>query len=84
MNKSALQAYVEGEINLAAKRIIDKGPQSDEIAYGRLKVNLSLRRILVEAPTPEDLGLWGGINDILQQLGILDSRETVLSVVDEV
>ncbi|QKG65095.1 hypothetical protein HP062_05540 [Pseudomonas sp. B14-6] len=59
MNKSALQAYVEGEINLAAKRIIDKGAQSDEIAYGRLKVNLSLRRILVEAPTPEDLGLWG-------------------------
>lgn len=84
MNKSALQAYVEGEINLAAKRIIDKGAQSDEIAYGRLKVNLSLRRILVEAPTPEDLGLWGGINDILQQLGVLDSRETVLSVVDEV
>jgi hypothetical protein len=84
MNKSALKAYVEGEINLAAKRIIDKGPQSDGIAYGRLNVLLSLRRILVEAPAPEDLGIWGGINDILQQLGILDIRETVLSVVDEV
>lgn len=84
MNKSALNAYLEGEINLAAQRIIDKGTQSDDIAYGRLHVLLSLRRVAAKAPTPEDLGVWGSINDILQQLGILDSRETVLSVIDEV
>ncbi|MFJ7281571.1 hypothetical protein [Pseudomonas sp. NPDC099000] len=84
MNTSDLKAYLEGEINLAAQRIIDKGTQSDHIAFGRLHMLLSLSRIVLEESTPEDLGIWGSINDILQNLGILDSRETVLSVIDEV
>ncbi|MGE8064250.1 hypothetical protein [Pseudomonas sp. NPDC089569] len=79
MNKSDLRAYVEEQTNIAAQRIIDKGTTSDELAVSRLNVLLSLRRSLDGKTTAQDLGMWGTINDALQQIGILNSQETIFS-----
>ncbi|WP_339452773.1 hypothetical protein [Pseudomonas sp. EA_5y_Pfl2_R50] len=79
MVKSELQAYVEEQINLAAQRIIDKGATSDDLAVSRLNVLLSLRRTLDSKTTYEDLAMWGTINDVLQQIGVLTDKETIFT-----
>ncbi|MCY0106856.1 hypothetical protein NQF78_00920 [Pseudomonas monsensis] len=79
MTKSDLQVYVDEQINIAAQRIIDKGAVSDDLASGRLNIFLSLRRSLDSKMTHEDLAIWGAINDVLQQVGILSGKETVFA-----
>jgi hypothetical protein len=82
MKKSAFKAFIEDEINVAAGKIIVKDTTSDDVALGRLNVLQSLRRTLDNKSTAEDVGTWGAINDILQQLGVLDSRETIFSGIE--
>ncbi|KIK89417.1 hypothetical protein FCH79_09055 [Pseudomonas koreensis] len=79
MTKSDLRAYVEEQINQAARRIIDKGTTSDDLAVSRLNVLLSLRRTLDSKTTNEDLAVWGTVNDVLQQIGILSGKETIFT-----
>ena len=79
MKNSDFRKFVEAQINIAAGKIIDKGTTSDDIALGRLNVLHGLRRTLDNKSTPEDIGAWGAINDALQQLGVLDSDETLFS-----
>ncbi|MGE1095028.1 hypothetical protein [Pseudomonas sp. OV221] len=79
MTKSDLRVYVEDQINLAAQRIIEKGATSDDLAVSRLNVLLSLRRTLDGKTTHDDLAMWGTINDVLQQIGILTGKETIFT-----
>jgi hypothetical protein len=82
MKKSVFKTFIEDEINLAAGKIIAKGSTSDDVALGRLHVLQSLRRTLDNKSTPEDVGTWGAINDVLQRLGVLDSKETIFSGIE--
>ena len=79
MKKSAFRNFLEEEIGVAAGKLIAKDITSDDIALGRLNVLQSLRRTMDNKSTPEDVGMWGAFHDILQQLGVLDSKETIFS-----
>jgi hypothetical protein len=83
MKKSAFRNLIEEEINAAARNIMAKGTISDDIAIGRLNVLLSLRRTLDSKTTPEDIGIWGAFNDILQLLRVLDCNETIFSGIEK-
>jgi len=79
MKKSAFRKLIEDEIEDAASDITARGTRSDDIALGRLKIFLSLRRTLDSKTTPEDVGVWDALNDILRLLRVLDSKETIFS-----
>ncbi|MEN5304706.1 hypothetical protein [Pseudomonas sp. TWI628] len=80
MVKSELRSRLEEQINSAAKAIIDKkNIKLDHIANGKLGYLLSLRRVLDNKATKEDLGLHDAVNDVLQLLGFVDSKKTYLS-----
>jgi len=78
MTKAKFRTFIEKEINTAAKRIPKKGETYDEIAFGKLNFFLALRRKMDNMETPEDIGLFGAINDALQKLEVLESSETFL------
>jgi len=80
MDKAAFSGVIESQINLAAKRIVDKtNIELDHLANGKLGYLLSVRRMLDGKATKEDLGLHDAINDVLQQLGIIDAKTTYLA-----
>ncbi|MEE4305600.1 thioredoxin-like superfamily, group II member protein [Pseudomonas alliivorans] len=71
--------WVEERINLAANSIVDKKTTSlDEIAFGKLGVLLTLRRVLKNKATPQDIGMLDAINDVLQMLEVLQADETFI------
>jgi len=76
---STFRKMIEDEIDGAAGNFMAKGTTSDDIAFGRLNVLLSLRRTLDNKTTPEDIGMWGAFNDILHLLRVLDGNETIFS-----
>ncbi|MFK8330975.1 hypothetical protein M2D63_013270 [Pseudomonas sp. BJa5] len=82
MNQEALKDALEARINAAAQSIIDKKSTSDDIALGKLDFLSSLRRLLDGKATPHDLGRHDALNDVLQDLGVLSSKETYLSRLD--
>jgi hypothetical protein len=79
MKKSDFKTLLEDQIAVAARKIIDKGAPSDDVAFGKLKVFLSLRRTLEGKAAAEDIGFWDAINDTLQILRVLDRNETIFS-----
>lgn len=83
MTRDELQEFVDTEIKAAAQRIIDKTSKSDEVALGKLTVLLSLQRVLDNKGTPEDLGMLGVINHVLQHLRVLNTDETFLDYAGE-
>jgi hypothetical protein len=79
MKKSAFRKLIVDEIDDAAGNILTTGTLSDDIALGRLKIFLSLRRTLDSKTTPEDVGVWDALNDIFRLLSVLNSEETIFS-----
>ena len=60
-----------------AKKISDETSQKiDEHSLGKVKFFFALRRILDGKANFEDIGLMDAINDILQELGIVESKKT--------
>lgn len=71
--------WVEERINLAANSIVEKKTTSlDEVAFGKLGVLLTLRRVLKNKATPQDIGMLDVINDVLQMLEVLQADETFI------
>ncbi|WP_032610659.1 thioredoxin [Pseudomonas syringae] len=71
--------WVEERINLAASSIVEKKTTSlDEVAFGKLGVLLTLRRVLKKKATPQDIGMLDAINDVLQMLEVLQADETFI------
>ncbi|WP_095107821.1 hypothetical protein [Pseudomonas sp. Irchel 3E20] len=79
MTNIELNVFIETELNLLARRIIDKKNVSDEIAHAKIGFYLSLRRVLNSKETPADIGFLDAINDTLQALGIIEKNRTFLA-----
>ncbi|MFI7855448.1 MULTISPECIES: hypothetical protein [Pseudomonas] len=82
MERSAFKDFLEAQINGAAKQIFDKQKADlDHIAFGKLSFLLSLRRVVDGTATREDLGMHDAVNDVLQTLGLIDSKSTYLKMI---
>ncbi|KPB32319.1 MULTISPECIES: hypothetical protein [Pseudomonas syringae group genomosp. 2] len=79
MIKAEFKVFIEERIKLAALLLADgKISARDDMAEGKLSVLLTLRRALSGKGTAKDLGMLDAINDSLQLLQILNSKETFL------
>ncbi|PYC27142.1 hypothetical protein DMX06_04370 [Pseudomonas mosselii] len=75
-----LKAFLENEINTAAKKIIDKKSLDfDHFANGKLSYLLTLRRWMDGTAAKEDLGLHDAVNDVLQRAKIRTSSTSYLN-----
>lgn len=72
----ALNEFIETKVNEYAQKIVKGSDKSDELAFGELSFYLSLRRVLTDKATPQDVGLVDAINDTLQELGVLEKGKT--------
>ncbi|CAB5539367.1 Uncharacterised protein [Pseudomonas putida] len=82
MKNNDFAAFVETQIDRAAQKIIDSSNQRyDEHAHGKLSYLLSLRRVMSQKATAEDLGRQDAINDVLQALKIIEPNKTYLSLI---
>jgi hypothetical protein len=82
MRRADLSEYLERKINEKAKIIIDKDAVHDGAAFGEMKIYFCLRRILDKKATLEDVGVLHAVNNLLQVLGLLSSKETLLSKIE--
>ncbi|WP_019580932.1 hypothetical protein [Pseudomonas mandelii] len=82
MRRADLSEYLEIKINEKAKIIIDKNAVHDGAALGEMKIYFCLRRILDKKATLEDVGVFHAVNNLLQVLGILSSKETLRSKIE--
>ena len=72
-----LNKYTTDNLHFYAKKISDETSQKiDEHSLGKVKFFFALRRILDGKANFEDIGLMDAINDILQELGIVESKKT--------
>ncbi|RML68668.1 hypothetical protein ALQ54_01545 [Pseudomonas syringae] len=80
MSNTELTAFVEERVTRAQQTLADgKVSKLDDVATGKLSVFLPLQRALQGTGTPQDLGVLDAINDTLQSLKILESKETLLN-----
>ncbi|WP_439857361.1 hypothetical protein [Pseudomonas syringae] len=83
MTKADFQVLIEERIKLAAQTLADgKASTRDDVAEGKLDVFLAFRRTLQGKATARDLGMLDAINDSLQSLQILTSKETFLGRIE--
>ncbi|WP_150780457.1 hypothetical protein [Pseudomonas fluorescens] len=79
MKKEQLSEYLEGKINEKARVIINEDAVHDGAAMGEMEIYFCLRRILNKKATLEDVGALHAVNNLLQVLGILAPKETLLT-----
>ncbi|WP_336804120.1 hypothetical protein [Erwinia aphidicola] len=80
MQNAKLKAFAEEQINLSAKRILDKGDKADEIAAGKIDFFIALRSVLSGDLDKRELGLLDAVNDTLQHLGLIENGKTFYNV----
>ena len=76
MSNEILKAFVEEQLNIAAKKIIDKGDKTDEISSGKIDFFIALRSALSGDLDKRELGLLDAVNDTLQHLNLIDGKKT--------
>lgn len=76
MSSETLKAFIDEQVNSYAKRIIEKGDSSDELAVGELFFYTTLKSVLNNNAGKKELGLLDAINDTLQHLGKIESGTT--------
>jgi hypothetical protein len=84
MNRNDLSVFVDAQIKDIGTKIIEPGTRADEFAYGKMHLYLALRRFLDhetdnKKPPMEDLGLFDGISDLLQEAGLLKRDQALLN-----
>jgi hypothetical protein len=87
------KAYLEGQIKLLTEKINDDkhapGDPNDDVSRGKLLVCVALdksvkalnKRVEEEKLTPQELGVMGAINDILQNLGLVEPKTTLAALI---
>lgn len=68
-------AFVEDKINHFGEMIATQRDKADELAMGELLFFLSLRRVLKNQKTAQDIGMMDAINDVLQLKGLVPKGE---------
>ncbi|MDI6539537.1 hypothetical protein QMA77_21670 [Pantoea ananatis] len=76
MSNAKLKEFADEQINISARRILDKGDKADEIAAGKIDFFIALRSVLSGDLDKRELGLLDAVNDTLQHLGIIESGKT--------
>lgn len=76
MSNESLKAFVEEQLNIAAKNILDKGDKTDEISSGKIEFFIALRSALSGDVDKRELGLLDAVNDTLQHLNLIDDNKT--------
>ncbi|KPW28742.1 hypothetical protein ALP45_02414 [Pseudomonas coronafaciens pv. atropurpurea] len=80
MLKTEFAAFVEEQITLASGILADKKANKlGDLAQGKLTFFSALSRVLQGEKNSQDLGMLDAINDSLQALDILKSKETLLN-----
>lgn len=79
MKKSEFSAYLDDEIASAQQRISPKLGKSDRVDTGRVEFLTALKNVVDGSASPEDLGIVGAVNDVLQELGLLQGAKTLLA-----
>ncbi|WP_460136931.1 hypothetical protein [Pseudomonas sp. S1_E04] len=79
MTKSEFLDYLAVEISSAQQRTSAKMTKSDKVDTGRAAFLTALRAVVGGSATPENLGTVGAVNDVLQTLGLLESKKTLLN-----
>lgn len=83
MKRADLSEWLEIKINEKAKIIIDEDAIHDGAAFGEMEIYFCLRRILNKKATLEDVGVLHGVNNLLQEFGVLSPKETLLSKIEK-
>jgi hypothetical protein len=63
--------FIEKKINHFGEMIATQRDKADELAMGELLFYLSLRRVLKNQKTPQDIGMMDAVNDVLQFKGLV-------------
>ncbi|WP_122276247.1 hypothetical protein [Pseudomonas syringae group genomosp. 3] len=83
MLKKEFTAFVEEQIKLAEEILADgKVSKRDDMAEGKLTFFRALHRVLRGEKISQDLGMLDAINDTLQALEVLKSKETFLGRIE--
>ena len=76
MSTETLRTFVEGQLNLAAQKIVDKGDKTDEVSAGKIDFFIALRSALSGDLDKRELGMLDAVNDTLKHLELIDSSKT--------
>ena len=68
--------FIEEKLNYYADAIINGHDKIDEHAFGEMKFYMTLRRVINNKATLEDVGMMDAINDTLQELGLIKPEIT--------
>jgi hypothetical protein len=71
-----LSQFIEEKLNFYAEAVIKGHEKIDEHALGEMTFYMSLRRILNQKSTFQDIGMMDAINDTLQELGLIEDTVT--------
>lgn len=71
-----LAKFADDKMSHYAQKIIDGGVKVDEHAVGEMTFYITLRRVLAQKATLQDVGMLDAINDVLQELGLVESGKT--------
>ncbi|WP_445179499.1 hypothetical protein [Pseudomonas sp. McL0111] len=82
MTRAELKDYLENKINEKAQIILNEDMVHDGAALGEMQIYFCFRRILNKKATLEDIGVLHAMNNVLQTLGVLSSKETLRSKVE--
>ena len=76
MSNESLKEFVEEQLKLAARKIIEKGDKIGEVSSGKIDFFIALRSALSGDLDKREIGLLDAVNDTLQHLNLVDNRKT--------
>lgn len=72
----SLIEFIEKKLGDYAEKILSGSEKVDEHALGEMIFYMTLRRVLSEKATMQDIGMLDAVNDTLQELGIVGADKT--------
>jgi hypothetical protein len=84
MSREDFDHYLEDQIRLVTEKITDAkhspGDPNDDVSRGKLLVYLALQKsVSKQKLSNQELGVLGAVNDVLQTLGLVDGKTTLLA-----
>lgn len=71
-----LEDFIQDKLQHYGSEIRKHDGDTEDHALGAVLFYAALRRTVSGKATRQDLGMLGAVNDTLQELGIIDSKET--------
>ncbi|SER89450.1 hypothetical protein SAMN03159444_05353 [Pseudomonas sp. NFACC02] len=88
MSREDFDHYLEDQIRLVTEKIADTrhapGDPNDDVSRGKLLVYSALQKsVSKQKLSNQELGVLGAVNDVLQMLGLIDRKTTLLEVMSK-